>query len=400
MVTLLIFIGVLAVLVISHEFGHFIVAKQSGMRVDEFGFGFPPRFVGIRRYKKNTTTKSKPTRWEIVWGNRKRASRVDDSDWQPGTLYSFNWLPLGGFVKIKGENGDKVQESDSFGHKPIGVRILVVVAGVVMNMVVAWLLISISLMAGVPQAADDTARGAHVSQSHIQIMEVVPGKPAEAAGIVAGDTILALDGREGFNLKELQEYVNDHRDQTITVVVERNKARLTKLVHPVVASDTGRGVMGVAIAEVVIARYPWYSALYYGARVTAYDLKAIGAALYRLFADLFTGVPVDGMVSGPVGVAVLTGQAARIGFLYLLQFMALLSLNLAILNILPIPALDGGRLLFLILHALFRRPVAAKYEQAIHTVGFMALLVLVLAVSVRDVITYKTVLAHFFKGLF
>ena len=379
MFTLFVFIAVLAILVLSHEFGHFIVARKSGIKVDEFGFGFPPRLVGIRRLKK-AGSKHK---WQIIWGHKKTTAAAEMSEYTPGTLYSINLIPLGGFVKIKGEDGSDATDHDSFAAKKVWQKALVIVAGVLMNVVVAAVLLSVGFMVGLPQISEGAPAGS-VRDQQLQIIQVLPGKPAEAAGFKIGDVIVSVG-----NLKEpepdtFREYINTHRDEDITVTIKRGSEIITKKIHPIIYEDTGKGGLGVAIAEVGLVRYPWYRAIYYGILATGVYLKEILFAFALLIKGLFTGSGVEGGVSGPVGVAVMTGQVARMGVSYLLQFIALLSLNLAVLNILPIPALDGGRLLFIVIRAVTRRPVAVKYEQLIHTVGFILLMLLVIAVTVKD----------------
>lgn len=379
MITLFIFLAVLAVLVLSHEFGHFIVARRSGIKVEEFGFGFPPRIVGIRRLK----FADGRAKWHIVWGNRQIAREVETAEHEPGTVYSLNLLPLGGFVKIKGEEGDHPNDPDSFLNKPIWQRALVVVAGVVMNVALAWVLLSIGFMVGVPSVAEgNDAR--QITERAVHIMQVLPGKPAEAAGFRPGDIIEQVGDLKNPTLKTVQEYIHERRAEVIAITVRRGSERISQLLQPITYPDTGRGGIGIAIAEVGLVRYPWYQAIYQGALATGAYLKEIGRGLFFLFKGLVSNGEVAAGVSGPVGIAVITGQVAKLGFAYLIQFTALLSLNLAVLNILPIPALDGGRLLFLVLGKLLGRPVSLRLEHIIHSVGFVLLLLLVLLITFKD----------------
>jgi len=366
MLTLFIFLAVLLVLVLSHEFGHFMAARLCGLKVEEFGFGFPPRLASFMA--------------------------------KSGTRYSLNWLPLGGFVKIKGEDGASEHDPDSFASHPVWQRMAVVVAGVVMNFLVGWLLISLVFFIGTKQYGGGN-EAAPTGRAETQIMEILPGKPAEAAGLKAGDVITQVDGLIAPRLTELQEYVNSHKDANIMVTVRRGSEVFSRSIHPAVYADTGRGGLGVAIAEVTFIKYPWYRALWQGAITSVSDVKEIFKGLGALVAGLFRGAGVGSAVSGPVGVAVMTGQAARLGWATLLQFVALLSLNLAVLNILPIPALDGGRLLFLVLGKIFRRPSTFKYETLIHNIGFIALILLVLAVTIKDVSGFWGVLSGWVKAL-
>lgn len=377
--TILIFLGVLAVLVLSHEFGHFIVARKSGIKVHEFGFGFPPRLVGVRRITYSNGTK----RWHVVWGTRAIETEIEDTNKEPGTLYSINWLPLGGFVRIKGEEGDHPNDPDSFLQKPLWRRIAVVVAGVVMNIILAWALLSLGYMLGTP-AAGDTLSSKNSGNVQVHIMDVLAGRPAAVAGFKSNDVILQIGTTVNPRLKEVQDFFSSHPNEKVTVVLERNNERLEKVVMPTASSETGRAGIGVAIVEIGTITYPWYEAIYRGALSTGDYLAQIFGAFGALIKGVFTRAPVGDQVSGPVGVAVMTGQAARLGFTYLLQFTALLSLNLAAFNVLPIPALDGGRLLFLVLGRVFKKRITLKLEHIIHSVGFMLLLLLVVAVTMHD----------------
>ena len=355
MVTFLIFIAVLAVLVLSHEFGHFIVARKSGMKVYEFGFGFPPRLFSIKKGE---------------------------------TIYSINLIPLGGFVKIKGEDGEE-PGPDSFVSQKVWKRAITLFAGVGMNIILAFVLLSAGLMVGLPQSVDNLPSGVSVKDSRLQIMEVMSGKPADQAGLQPGDTIIGLDNLENPGIKVMQEYVNNHKDQDIQVTVKRGDEIVAKKIHPFIYADTGKGGLGVSLVEVGLVSYPWHKAIYYGFFLTGFYLKEIVLAFFYLIAGLFVGNHAGEALSGPVGIAVMTGQIARLGFSYLLNFIALLSLNLAIINILPIPALDGGRLLFLLIGKIKRKPIAQKYEQFAHSLGFALLMFLVVVITIKDLGNFK-----------
>lgn len=389
MVSLLYFLAVLAILVLSHEFGHFIFAKKNGIGVHEFGFGFPPRFLGIQ-FKKDS-----PKKWRLIWGNRE----LNDSDREYGTIYSFNWLPLGGFVKIKGENGEEAQDKDSFAAKKFWQKSLVICAGVMMNVLLAFVLLTVGYIIGLPQNVDSMTDVSRVSDRRVEILQVLPGKPAELAGILAGDSILQVGDLQNPRLKEMQSYIDQHKTEQLLVRVKRNGQIIEKKIQPVVYSETGKGGLGVAIAELGTVRYSFFPAIWQGFKTTFWYLKEIIISFYILLSGLFAGNGVGEAVSGPVGVAVMTGRVAKLGWIYLIQFSAMLSLNLAIFNILPIPALDGGRQLFLIIGKLRGKEVSQKLEQIFHTVGFALLMLLVLVVTVRDVANFKSVILNFIKHL-
>ncbi len=384
MFTLLIFIVILGFLVISHEFGHFISARKSGMKVYEFGFGFPPRAFGLQRLVK-MDGKNKLTKWRFTWGGQDAEKLAEEKNgWVPGTLYSFNWLPLGGFVKIKGEEGEN-EDSDSFVSQSFTKKAITLVAGVVMNILLAAVIFSVGFMIGLPQSVDGLDDSVTIKNRQLQIMQVLPDMPASKADLKAGDVITKIDTINSPRLKEMQDYVDANKNKEINLQIKRGEITLDKKITPTVYKDSGKGGFGVAITEVGIVKYPWYRAIYEGFIVTALYLKAILVAFYYIIIGLFNGSGAGSAVSGPIGIAVMTGQVAKLGISYLLNFMAVLSLNLAILNILPIPALDGGRLLFLIIGKIFRKKTSMKYEQLAHTLGFMLLMLLVVVITVKDV---------------
>lgn len=351
-ITIIIFIGVLAVLVLAHEWGHFMAARKLGIAVDEFGFGFPPRLASIRRGP---------------------------------TLYSLNWLPLGGFVKLKGEGGEAAGEADSYATQAAWKRAVVLVAGVAMNVVTAWVLLSLTLGLGIPTALGD-AELAQARDVSVQVVGVAPGSPAAVAGIEVGDIIGATDGQPILRIVGLQDYLGTKANTPVQITVVRGTERRNILVAPtVLAGSAGRPAIGVNLVHSGTLRYPWHQAFWYGARDTVRLGSEIVKAFGGLLGNLVTRGTVPQDIAGPVGIAVLTGQVADLGFIYLLQFVALLSLNLAIINILPFPALDGGRLLFVVIEKLLRRPVNQRLESITHQIGFTLLMVLVLVITYRDV---------------
>jgi len=381
MITVIVFLLVLSVLVLAHELGHFSVARRFGIRIEEFGLGFPPRAVGWYKNKFGKRVK--------VSGTRTFAS-LEESENQKlhpkkgATIYSLNWLPLGGFVKIKGQDGDNKNDEDSFAAKPIYQRALVLVAGVVMNIVLAWFLFSIGYMIGLPQTTNDLGKRARVSEQSVLVADVLADSPAAVAGLEAGDKILAVEGLKITTESGLQEVIGNRGDMETEILINRNGEEKTILANPKKSND--RAVIGISIFAAGKISYPFFSALTEGAKTTAWTLEAIVLAFIGLFRDMFSGVSVGDQFAGPIGIANITGQAARMGLVYLLQFMALLSLNLAVLNILPFPALDGGRLLFLLIEKLKGSPVRKTFENLMNNLGFLLLILLIIFITVKDVI--------------
>jgi regulator of sigma E protease len=372
-ITIIIFFVLLSILVLVHEFGHFWTARRFGVGAEEFGLGFPPRLFGWYR---NSAGKG-----IFFWGNRE----IKDC---PTTVYSFNLIPIGGFVKIKGENGDDPNDPSSFANKTLGKRALILSAGVIMNIILAAAIIIGGLTAGLPQSIDEGAlpKGAIVSERRVQIMQVLPNSPAEAAGLKTGDAILLINDQAFATYGEVQNYVGDKAGQSLTYVIGRGAEQLTKEIVPQKLEGSDRSGIGVSIAETGIVRLPWYRAIGEGIKLTGLMIWAIIIGLISIIGQLFSGQNVSADVVGPVGIAALTGQMADLGFAYLAQFAAILSLHLAIINFLPFPALDGGRVLFLLIEKFKGSPVRQKTEAIIHNIGFLVLIGLIILVTFKDII--------------
>ncbi len=359
MITILIFVAVLAVLVLAHEWGHFFMARRAGCKVDEFGFGFPPR----------------------LWG------------WKRGdTLYTINLLPLGGFVRIHGEGGEDTHaDPHSFQHKSALWRLGIIAAGVIMNLVVAIVLFAIVAGVGMErEVPSDLSSYAVVENQRVQVLGVRDGLPAAGAGIVAGDIIRGVNGitTSSLTVAAMQNAFHSGEDQQL--IVEHEGVQRTVTLRPELldtVSPTTRGI-GVVIVDVGTISYPWYITPWIGVRDTWTSLRDTVLGFGSLISGLIARVPgaADG-VSGPVGIAVFTGEIARSGFVPLLYLMGFLSVSLAFINILPIPALDGGRILFIIIEKLRRgRKVHANTENLAHAIGFLILLAIIALVTYRDII--------------
>lgn len=241
-------------------------------------------------------------------------------------------------------------------------------------------------MIGMPQSVDNIGGGQLIGSVKVQVAEVLDGYPAKNADIQVGDVIISVDGQAIKSGEELQKYLTTKENQSVAIQIIRGEVALGKNVV-VIKKDNLTG-LGVAIIDVGIVRYPWYLALLEGVRATWAWLVAIIFAVGGLIGQLFGGAKVGLEFAGPVGIAVMTGQAAKLGWIYVLQFTALLSLNLAIINILPFPALDGGRILFLGIEKLRGRAVDSKLENLFHNIGFVLLMVLILAITYSDIVKY------------
>jgi len=384
--TIITFIIILGLLVFVHELGHFVTAKRAGIKVEEFGFGFPPRFIGVYKYN---------DKWRVVGAKNKEV---------PTTIYSLNFLPLGGFVKIKGEQGERAYDSDSFASKSPGRRIWVLSSGVLMNVVLAVFLLSFGFLIGLPQLIEDkNIPQAKIRDEKIQVIEVIDRLPAQRHGVQMGDTLVSIDSITFKEIKNIQDYIDGKIDQELEVSISRGDEVITQKMTPEINPETGRAGIGVALVKTGLVSYPWYLAIWQGFLATMFLIKAIVVAFYELIRNLIISRDVVVDVAGPVGIAVLTGQVAKLGFIYVLQFTALLSLNLAIINFAPFPALDGGRVLFIIIEKIRGKAVNQKIENVAHNLGFALLMLLILFVTFRDVSKISSKFINFLdyiKGIF
>jgi len=385
--TAIIFILVLGILVFVHELGHFLVARRNGVGVEEFGFGFPPRIAGIYW---NEEGKKK-----IVWGSRNAKTK--------DTIYSVNWIPLGGFVKILGEEGEAKDNPKSFSSKTALARVRILAAGVAMNFVLAAVLLSVGYFIGIPQLVEETSGGI-LKNEKVQIIEVAANSPAEEMGIKMGDEIVSAVDQWGNqvtkfeSVEDVQNFISGKKGQEITLNLKRGKEEMKVTGVPRADHPSDQGALGIGLAEVAEVSYSWYEAVWLGIKTT-FDLTvAIIFAFGNILAKLATGQSVSSDVAGPVGIAVLTGQVAKLGLVYILQFTAILSINLAIINILPIPALDGGRILFILIEKIKGSPLSQKIEQRAHNIGFAVLITFMIFITFRDFVKFDVI--EKIKGLF
>lgn len=374
MVTAIIFILVLGVLIFVHELGHFLTARRNGIKAEEFGFGFPPRIFG---FVFDDFTK----KYRLVKGSETVES--------PHTVFSLNWIPLGGFVRIKGEDreSETANDPDSFVNKSAWVRFKVLVAGVVMNFLLAWVLFAVVLMLGFPQQIDPADQAKYQS-TQVQILQIQPGTPAEEMGLLAGDVLMMLDNTKVTNLATVTEYIAQHRGKEIAVTIERGDKAFVFKGTPRVDTPKGEGALGISFSETAIVRYGFFEAIWRGLEQTYLKTAEILSVLGGMIVGVFTGTKASVDIAGPVGIVYLTKQMTELGLVYLLYFAAILSINLGIINALPIPALDGGRILFVLIEKLKGSPVSQKIEGYVHQIGFMFLLFLMLWVTFYDILRF------------
>ncbi len=359
--TILLFLLILAILIFVHELGHFLVAKWSGIRVDEFAIGFPPRLLSFTKGE---------------------------------TKYTINLIPFGGFVKIFGENPDEESiagpdKSRSFVHKPKSIQALVLVAGVTFNMIFAWILISLAMVIGM-QLPQGFVQNSAVKSHQILIVEVTKDSPAYNAGLKEEDTILEISrGMEVLRptaIKEIQDFIGSSKDTSLSIIYLRNNATSSATFTPVFDEASGKARAGIAMYEFSEVKIPLWKAPWEGLKETISKTKEITVSIFGFFGNVFIGKGQFAEVSGPVGIARMVGDTSRLGFAYLLLFTALISINLAVINLIPFPALDGGRLLFVLIEKIKGSPLNPKFANISNALGFLILITLMVIVTYHDII--------------
>lgn len=359
--SIIIFIVILLVLIIVHEFGHFIAAKKSGIRVDEFGVGFPPRLFA-----------------------RKKGE----------TEYSINAIPFGGFVKIYGENPEEAPAEGpdaerSFSRKPLGIQALVLVMGVVFNIILAWVLFSAGFMIGLPTSAASMPAGRELADAALVVTGVAAGTPAEAAGLAPGDALIAAGAPGALSAvsapEDVRAAVQSAAERELVLEYERDgESRIVSMTPS--ASDGGAPAIGISMDVIGTLSLPPHKALIEGAALTGRATGHVAASLFGLLRDAVKGDADAGSLTGPVGIVGVVDDASRFGFANIISLAALISINLAVLNMVPFPALDGGRLLFLLIEWIKGTPVPYRIFSWANAAGFFLLIALMLFVTYHDIV--------------
>ncbi len=341
LISIVAFLVMIVVLILVHELGHFVSARATGVRVDEFGLGFPPRLLSVKRGE---------------------------------TLYSLNAIPLGGFVKMAGEEDPKVP--GSLAGKSIGTRLLVLSAGSLMNFLLPLLLLSIAFM--IPH---------NLVIGQVMIEEVAPDSPAARAGIKPGDTILSANEKPMNNNSDLYRYIQLNLGKEVTLLVQHSDSTIENVqVTPRWKPPEGQGATGIVIITsnptIIRQHYPFWKAIPMGVG----DCIEIFVLFKNGIVSMIIGA-IPAKVTGPIGIAQMTGEIAKAGISPLLEFAAFISINLAIINIFPLPALDGGRIAFVLLEWVRRgKRISPKAEGLVHAIGFAMIITFILAVTYQDII--------------
>lgn len=356
-------------LVVVHELGHFLAARRSGVEVEEFGVGFPPR-AKVLTIKK-------------------------------GTVFTINWLPLGGFVKLKGEN-DADKTKGSYGAATLKNKVFIMVAGVGMNLVTAFLILTFLALVGIPKLIDDQytiKNDTKIVRQQVLVGYVEPDSPAQKAGLQLRDVVESVGPTIGTqskvtSLENFPKQTKELAGQKVTLVYSRKSVtksvdlqlRSVAEVESSKDSQNPKGYVGIAPTEYSLQRSTWSAPIVAAGLIEQFSvltLKGLGSAISNLFQGN-TAVASE-QVSGPIGIFVLIKDGSLLGYQFVLMIMAVISLTLAIMNILPIPALDGGRLFVTLIYRAIRKPLNPKTEDRIHGLGFVGLMLLFAMITAVDI---------------
>lgn len=341
----------LMLLITIHELGHFLTAKKFGVEVEEFGFGYPPRLFGKKI------------------GN---------------TIYSINLLPFGAFVRISEKDR---QDPNSFLAKPLWQKMLIIFNGALSFWIVAIILFSIVFAVGAPTMIEDSE--INIPDTKVLITSVAANSPAALADLKAGDTIVSLVSEtaelNGDQVGQIQDFIVANKGKEIILIIKRGDRIFNAAAIPRISPPAGEGSLGIGLARVGLKTKPVHLALFEGFKsvlnMTGVVITAYSGAVINLFKKMPTGV----QLSGPIGIIGLLSQGMGMGVSYFLQMIGLLSINVAIINLLPIPAFDGGKLMFLAIEGIRRKPIPRKIEEKVTAVFFVLLIVLMVFVTLKDI---------------
>lgn len=359
--TAVLVIAILVFLIVVHELGHFIAAKIFGVKVTEFGIGYPPRAFSFG-----------------TWG---------------GTEYTLNWIPFGGFVRLFGEDNSSQKGQGSFADSPRWKQALILVAGVCMNALAAWLLFAGAYSVGILHPVENGYPGAR-----LVVSDVVLGSPADAAGIKPGDEVVSVSDTKGTGTAALTpdgvlEFVSSRAGKELSVTFAHKGATSTSVVRPahaVVASDAGRPAIGIGLVLVTTESVPLKEAFIEGYHQTKGIFMLSVSGLWSIIKSVFRGAPDLADVTGPVGLVSYVAEAATSGWGYVLSLAGFISVNLAVINLIPIPALDGGRLVVVVIEMFMRRSAPRLALQLLNTLGVALIIILMVTVTYHDIVRLIT----------
>ena len=349
MIYFLISLFSLSIIIILHEAGHFLFARRFGVKVEEFGIGYPPR---IFSFKKN----------EVI--------------------YSINAIPFGGFVKIVEHDG-----TNSFSSKSLGKRTIILLAGVVNNALIAFLLFTILFSIGMPTFALPEAYKQDIP-SAVTIREIEKDSPASLAGLESGDVILGMERLDSFyettSIGDVQDKTKEFQGKEIQLIIQREGESIEIGIIPRESPPEGKGYLGVILTDDGVLKYSLFKAPWQSIRFMGILTQETFTGLGRVFGNLFKHGNIEEL-TGPVGIMAITTRGFQWGWKYGLYILGLISYAFAIFNLFPIPAVDGGRILFLMIEKIRRKPISQRTEMLVNNICFYLLVILLFAVTIKDI---------------
>ncbi|MEA1910016.1 MAG: site-2 protease family protein [Patescibacteria group bacterium] len=351
------FILIFSLVVLVHELGHYYFARKAGVKVEEFGFGLPPR----------------------IWGKKKG-----------DTIISINWIPFGGFVRLYGEGDEFEDKKDAFVNKRPGQKLWVVLGGVIMNFALGFFAIMLGFWLGVPPlvtAPEAYVKDASNIQSSVIVLDVVENSAAYDIGIEPGDAILSINGVNLVDTVDLTKNLPKAVGAKVDMLIERSGEGMSLSVN-LKANDEGKAELGVfADRNVEKVSYVWWKVPWFAMQETGRIIWVVFLAVAGLLAQIFSTASIPQELSGPVGIAKITADVISLGWLRVWQFIIFLSINLGMINLVPFPGLDGGRAVFAFLELIRGgKRVPGYVEQTVNTIGFMLLILLLVVVTYKDII--------------